>query len=81
MKALTVYMCVKVFHELHMPQFSSEDISGIFRLADPEGSGKLSWEAFKITFDIPDPLDVIDCCSISLASLFCVGAEHTDGCR
>jgi hypothetical protein len=46
-----------VFHELKMPQFSSEDISGIFRLADPEGSGKLSWEAFKITFDIPDPVN------------------------
>lgn len=46
-----------VFHELKMPQFSSEDISGIFRLADPEGSGTLSWEAFKNTFDIPDPTD------------------------
>ena len=52
---------LQVFHELKMPQFSSEDISGIFRLADPEGSGKLSWEAFKITFDIPDPVNVTAC--------------------
>jgi hypothetical protein len=45
----------KVFRELGMPNFSSEDLAAIFRLANEDGSDKMSWDNFEKTFDIPPP--------------------------
>eukprot|EP00656_Telonema_subtile_P005028 TRINITY_DN12285_c0_g1_i4.p1 TRINITY_DN12285_c0_g1~~TRINITY_DN12285_c0_g1_i4.p1 ORF type:complete len:1077 (+),score=272.22 TRINITY_DN12285_c0_g1_i4:94-3324(+) len=45
----------QLFRHLGMPHFASEDLSAIFRLANPDGSSKMTWKAFEETFDIPDP--------------------------